>query len=152
LSGRCGPCCSIAATGATALPAPQDQYLVLPERISKEPLGPMIRRGDDQWLDITRWTLMALIEAEEYGVTAANAEKMVAESTSATVQRLLGKTGDLGKGLGLDAAWALNAIRQVGNYGEIFERNLGASSPMKMQRGLNALWTKGGQQYPIPFR
>jgi len=155
-SGRCDAitqdASNIASMVATGLPAPSDQYTVIAERISKEPLGPMIRRGDDQWLDITRWTLLALIEAEEYGITAANAEKMLAESTSATAQRLLGKTGDLGKAMGLDNAWALNAIRQVGNYGEIYNRNVGPDSPMKLPRAQNELWTKGGLHYPIPFR
>jgi general L-amino acid transport system substrate-binding protein len=155
-SGRCDAITqdgsNIASMVATGLPAPSDQYLIIPERISKEPLGPMIRRGDDQWLDITRWTLMGLIEAEELGVTQANAEKMLAESTSATVQRLLGKTGDFGKAMGLDNAWMLNAIRQVGNYGEIYDRNVGPNSPMKLTRGLNDLWTRGGLQYAIPFR
>lgn len=155
-AGRCDAitqdASNIASMVATGLPAPSDQYFVIPERISKEPLGPMIRRADDQWLDITRWTLLALIEAEELGVTAANADKMLAESTSATVQRLLGKTGDFGKGLGLDNAWALNALKQVGNYGEIYDRNVGPNSPMKLPRGPNALWTKGGLMYAIPFR
>ena len=143
---------NIASMVATGLPAPSDQYVVIPERISKEPLGPLIRRGDDQWLDITRWTLIALIEAEELGVTAANADKMLTESTSATTQRLLGKTGDFGKALGLDNAWALNVIKQVGNYGEIYDRNVGPASPMKLPRGVNGLWTKGGLMYAIPFR
>lgn len=155
-SGRCDAftqdASNIASLVASGLPAPADQYLVLPSRISKEPLGPMIRRGDEQWLDVARWVLTALIEVEEYDVTAANADKMFAESNSATVQRLLGKTGDFGKGLGLDNAWALNAIRQVGNYGEIFDRNVGPNSPMKLPRAQNDLWTRGGLMYAIPFR
>ncbi|MSP03952.1 MAG: amino acid ABC transporter substrate-binding protein [Acetobacteraceae bacterium] len=155
-AGRCDAitqdASNIASMVATGLPAPSDQYQVIAERISKEPLGPMIRRGDDQWLDITRWTLLALIEAEELGVTAANADKMLAESASATTQRLLGKTGDFGKALGLDNAWALNALRQVGNYGEIYDRNVGPNSPMKLPRAQNDLWTRGGLLYAIPFR
>jgi general L-amino acid transport system substrate-binding protein len=102
----------------------------------------MVRRADDQWLDVVRWTLMAMIEAEELGVTAANAERMLAESTNPAVQRLLGKTGDFGKLMGLDNAWALNVLRQVGNYGESFERNVGMESPLKLARGPNALWTQ----------
>jgi len=155
-SGRCDAitqdASNIASLVATALPPPADQYFVIPERISKEPLGPMIRRGDDQWLDITRWTLLALIEAEELGVTQANAAQLAAESKSPSILRLLGKVGDFGKALGLDNGWALNAIRQVGNYGEIYDRHVGPSSPMKLPRGLNDLWTRGGLMYAIPFR
>jgi general L-amino acid transport system substrate-binding protein len=155
LSGRCGAASSdgsnLASIRSTGVQNPDD-FVILPERISKEPLGPMVRRGDDQWLDIVRWTMMAMIEAEELGITAANADKMLAESTSPNVQRLLGKTGDYGKLMGLDNAWALNVIRQVGNYGESYERNVGMGSPLKLERGLNALWTKGGLMYAIPFR
>ncbi len=155
-SGRCDAvtqdASNIASMVATGLPAPSDQYQVIAERISKEPLGPMIRRGDDQWLDITRWTLLALIEAEELGVTTANAKQMLADSTNATVQRLLGKTGDFGKAMGLDNAWAMNVLSQVGNYGEIYNRNVGPDSPMKLPRALNDLWTRGGLLYAIPFR
>ena len=154
-SGRCDVASSdasnLGAVRATALPNPDD-YVILKERISKEPLGPMVRRADDQWLDITEWTLMAMIEAEELGVTSANAEKMLAESPNPAVQRLLGKTGDFGKLMGLDNAWAFNIIKQVGNYGESYERNVGMGSPLKLERGPNALWTQGGLMYAIPFR
>ena len=129
-----------------------DQYEILPEFISKEPLGPMVRRADDQWADIVKWSILAMIEAEELGVTSANAERMLAESKNPNVQRLLGKAGEFGKLMGVDNAWAYNVIRQVGNYGEAFERNVGMASPLKLQRGLNALWSKGGLMYAIPFR
>jgi general L-amino acid transport system substrate-binding protein len=129
-----------------------DDYVILPDRISKEPLGPMVRRADDQWYDVARWSMMAMIEAEELGITAANAEKMLADSPNPTVQRLLGKTGDFGKLLGLDNAWAFAIVRQVGNYGESYERNVGQGSPLKLERGPNALWSKGGLMYAIPFR
>jgi general L-amino acid transport system substrate-binding protein len=154
-SGRCDAASSdgsnLASVRATGLRNPDD-YVILPERISKEPLGPMVRRADDQWLDVVRWSLMAMIEAEELGVTSANADKMLAESPNPAVQRLLGKTGDFGKLMGVDNAWALHIIRQVGNYGESYERNVGMGSPLKLERGTNALWTKGGLMYAIPFR
>jgi general L-amino acid transport system substrate-binding protein len=131
---------------------PPDDYIILPDRISKEPLGPMIKRDDDQWLDIVRWSMMAMLEAEEQGVTSANADRMLAESQNPSVQRLLGKTGDFGKQIGLDNAWAFNIIKQVGNYAESFDRNVGPGSPLKLDRGMNALWNKGGLMYPVPFR
>ena len=112
----------------------------------------MVRRADDQWFDIVRWSMMAMLEAEELGVTSANADQMLAESTNATVQRLLGKSGDFGKLMNLDNAWALRIIKQVGNYSEAYERNVGMGSALKLDRGPNALWTKGGLMYPIPFR
>ncbi len=156
VAGRCDAASSdssnLASIRATGVGKPDD-YVILPERISKEPLGPMVRRADDQWLDVVRWTMMAMIEAEELGVTSANADKMLAESTSPAVQRLLGKTGEYGKLMGgLDNAWALNVIRQVGNYSESYERNVGSGSPLKLDRGPNALWTQGGLMYAIPFR
>ncbi|MBN8904036.1 MAG: amino acid ABC transporter substrate-binding protein, partial [Rhodospirillales bacterium] len=123
-----------------------------PDRISKEPLGPMVRRGDDQWLDVVRWTMLAMVEAEEAGVTSANAAKLAADSTNPTVQRLLGKTGDFGKLMGLDDKWALAVVEQVGNYGESYERNVGMASPLKLPRGINDLWTRGGLMYAFPFR
>jgi general L-amino acid transport system substrate-binding protein len=154
-SGRCDAASSdgsnLASVRATGLRNPDD-YVILPECVSKEPLGPMVRRADDQWLDIVRWTLMAMIEAEELGVTSANAEKMLTESPNPAVQRLLGKAGDFGKLMGLDNAWALHIVKQVGNYGESFERNVGTGSPLKLERGSNALWTNGGLMYAIPFR
>jgi general L-amino acid transport system substrate-binding protein len=129
-----------------------ENHLILPEIISKEPLGPATRQGDYNWSDIARWTLFALINAEELGITAANAAQLKAESKNPEVRRLLGSEGDLGKGLGLDAGWALRAIQAVGNYGETFERNLGSGSPLKIARNVNALWSKGGILYAPPAR
>jgi general L-amino acid transport system substrate-binding protein len=155
LSGRCDAASSdssnLASIRGAGLPNPDD-FVILPDRISKEPLGPMVRRADDQWLDIVRWSMMAMLEAEEQGVTSANADQMLAESANPTVQRLLGKTGDFGKLMGLDNAWAFNVIKQVGNYSESYERNVGMGSSLKLDRGPNALWSKGGLMYPIPFR
>ena len=155
LSGRCDAASSdssnLASIRGAGVPNPDD-FVILPDRISKEPLGPMVRRGDDQWAGIVQWSMMAMLEAEESGVTSANVDKMLAESTNPTVQRLLGKSGDFGKLMGLDNAWALNIIKQVGNYSESYERNVGLASSLKLERGPNALWSKGGLMYPIPFR
>ncbi|RJF87692.1 amino acid ABC transporter substrate-binding protein [Oleomonas cavernae] len=127
--------------------------IVLPEIISKEPLGPAVRHGDNQWGDVVRWSLYAMVEAEEYGVTKANVDEIKAKAdANPEIKRLLGVEGELGKGLGLDNAWAYNIIKQVGNYGEIFDSNVGAGSPLGIARGLNALWTQGGLQYAPPFR
>lgn len=128
-----------------------DDYAILPELISKEPLGPAVRRGDDEWFAIIKWVVYALIEAEELGVTQANAESLK-RSANPAVQRLLGGAEDMGRLLGLDKEWAYRAIRAVGNYGEIFDRNLGANSPLKLPRGSNQLWTKGGLMYAPPIR
>ncbi|MDG9670766.1 amino acid ABC transporter substrate-binding protein [Hahella sp. CR1] len=128
-----------------------DKAMVLPEVISKEPLGPVVRQGDDQWFNIVKWSLFAAITAEELGVSSDNADKMKS-STNPNVQRLLGTEAGQGKNLGLDDAWAFNIVKQVGNYGEMFERNVGKSSPLGIERGLNALWTKGGLQYAPPIR
>ena len=130
---------------------PQD-HVILPELISKEPLGPMVRRGDDEWLAIVKWVVYGLIESEEVGITSANVEKLKADSADPVVQRLLGKTEDTGKLLGLDREWLARAVAQVGNYGEIFERNVGEKTPLALKRGPNALWTQGGLQYAIPIR
>ncbi len=155
LSGRCDAASSdssnLASIRGAGVPVPDD-FVILPDRISKEPLGPMVRRGDDQWFDVVRWSMMAMIEAEEDGITAANADQMLAESSNPTVQRLLGKSGDFGKLMGLDNAWALNIIKQVGNYSESYERTVGKDSSLKLDRGPNALWSKGGLMYPVPFR
>ncbi|MEA3466598.1 MAG: amino acid ABC transporter substrate-binding protein [Thermodesulfobacteriota bacterium] len=129
-----------------------DDAVVLPEVISKEPLGPVVRQGDDAWFNIVKWTLNAMIEAEELGVTAANVDDMKANSKSPAIRRLLGLEGIAGKGLGLNSDWAYQVIKQVGNYGEIFDRNVGAGSPLKIARGLNALWSKGGIMYAPPVR
>ena len=140
----------LAATRAT-LPNPDD-YVILPEIISKEPLGPVVRHGDNQWGDIVRWTYFALVAAEEKGITKANVEEMATSTQDPEVKRLLGVEGDMGKMLGLDNEWAKRAIAANGNYGEIFEANIGMSTPIKLARGLNALWTQGGLQYTPPFR
>lgn len=128
-----------------------DDYQVLPEIISKEPLGPFVRQGDDQWLNIVKWTLHAMVGAEELGVDSSNVDEQL-KSTNPNVQRLLGVTAGAGKNMGVDEKWAYNIIKQVGNYGESFERNVGQDSPLKIQRGLNAQWTKGGLMYALPIR
>ncbi len=128
-----------------------DDYEVLPEIISKEPLGPFVRQGDDAWLNIVKWVFQATVNAEELGVTSANVDEQ-AKSNNPNIQRLLGTTPGAGKNLGLDEKWAYNIIKQVGNYGESFERNVGQGSPLKIKRGLNALWTDGGLQYGLPIR
>jgi general L-amino acid transport system substrate-binding protein len=129
---------------------PQD-HVVLPEIISKEPLGPAVRHGDDQWFDIVKWTHFAMINAEELGVTKANVDDM-SKSENPDVKRLLGTEGKFGEALGLTNDWAVRVIKQVGNYGEVFEKNVGQGSPLKIARGLNALWNKGGLQYAPPVR
>jgi general L-amino acid transport system substrate-binding protein len=128
-----------------------DDYQVLPEIISKEPLGPFVRQGDDPWLNVVKWTLQAMIGAEELGITSKNVDEQL-KSTNPNVLRLLGVTAGAGKNLGLDEKWAYNIIKQVGNYGESFERNVGQGSPLKIQRGLNAQWTDGGLMYALPVR
>ncbi len=132
------------------LPKPADHFL-LPELASKAPIGPVVRQGDDAWFTIVRWVLMALITAEELGVNSANAEELRG-STLQDVRRLLGVNDGLGKALGLPAEWAYEAIRQTGNYGELFDRNFGSQSVFKLDRGLNQLWTKGGLMYAAPLR
>jgi general L-amino acid transport system substrate-binding protein len=127
------------------------QHLVLPEIISKEPLSPAVRHGDNQWADIVRWTHFAMIDAEELGVTSANVDEKV-KSADPETRRLLGGEGQYGEALGLTNDWAYRIIKHVGNYGESFERNIGQGSPLKIVRGLNALWTKGGLQYGPPIR
>ncbi|MFQ5851639.1 MAG: amino acid ABC transporter substrate-binding protein [Candidatus Binatia bacterium] len=129
-----------------------DDHVVLPEVISKEPLGPVVRHGDNQWGDIVRWSLNAMIVAEEKGVTSKNVDEMKAKSPDPEVKRLLGLESDLGKKLGLSNNWAYNIIKQVGNYGEIYDRNVGPETPLKLERGLNQLWNKGGILYAPPIR
>ncbi len=124
---------------------------VLPEVISKEPLGPVVRQGDDEWFNIAKWSLNAMITAEELGVTQANVDDMT-KSTNPNIQRLLGVTGEMGGKLKVGNDWAYKIIKQVGNYGESFERNVGTGSPLKIQRGINALWNKGGFLYSPPIR
>ncbi|CAG1018270.1 Putative amino-acid ABC transporter-binding protein YhdW [Burkholderiaceae bacterium] len=127
------------------------EHVILPELISKEPLGPMVRRGDDEWFGIVKWVITGLQEAEEYGVTQGNVDQM-ASSTDPVIQRMLGTNEDTGKLLGLDKAWLARAIKATGNYGEIFERNVGPKSALGIPRGLNNLWNKGGVVYPMPIR
>ncbi|HEU0216405.1 MAG TPA: amino acid ABC transporter substrate-binding protein [Stellaceae bacterium] len=128
-----------------------DDYMILPEVISKEPLAPAVRQGDDQWRDIVTWVIFALIQAEESDITKANVDDML-KSDDPNIKRMLGVTPGMGKALGLDEKWAYNEIKLVGNYGEIFDHNLGAGSPLKLERGINNLWTKGGLQYAMPIR
>jgi general L-amino acid transport system substrate-binding protein len=149
-------CVALAAEGSqlafvrSRLDSPGDHSL-LPEHISREPLGPIVREGDDQWFSIVRWLIHAIVAAEDLGVTSSNAEQQRA-SGSTEARRLLGGEGQLGRLLGLDAGWAFQAIRQVGNYAEIFERNFGSRSPMKLERGLNNLWNRNGLMIAPPFR
>jgi len=140
----------LAASRATM--ADPENHIILPEIISKEPLGPVVRHGDNNWGDIVRWTFNALLIAEEKGITKANIEEVATSTTDPEVKRLLGTEGEMGKMMGLDASWAKNAIAANGNYGEIFEANLGASTPIGLARGLNALWNQGGLQYAPPVR
>lgn len=129
-----------------------DDYVVLPEVISKEPLGPVVRQGDEEWFDIVRWTLFAMVNAEELGLTSANVEATAKDTKNPDVARLLGTEGEFGKDLKLPKDWAVQIVKQVGNYGESFDRNVGAGSELKIERGLNALWNKGGLQYAPPVR
>jgi general L-amino acid transport system substrate-binding protein len=149
--------CDVFTTDASGLYAQRlklanpGDHIVLPEIISKEPLGPAVRQGDDQWMDIVRWTLNALINAEELGVTAANLEEMKS-SDNPEIKRLLGVEGTFGEAIGVDNDWAAKAIVAVGNYGEMFDRNVGPDTELGIARGLNALWTQGGIQYAPPVR
>ncbi|MEL0117286.1 MAG: amino acid ABC transporter substrate-binding protein, partial [Pelagibacteraceae bacterium] len=127
-----------------------DEHIVLPETISKEPLGPAVRHGDQVWEDIVRWSLFAMIEAEEYGITSANADSLKT-SDNPQIKRLVGTEGELGKLLGVDNDWSLNIIKQVGNYGESYKRNI-ADTGILPSRGPNALWTNGGLLYVAPAR
>lgn len=154
-SGRC-QAYTADASGLSSVrnkeaPRPDD-YLILPDLISKEPLGPLVRRGDDEWFAIVKWTVFALQEAEELGITRANIEQLRKTSTDPAIQRLLGTGEDTGAMLGLKKDWAYRAIQAVGNYGEIFERNVGTQSVLKLPRGPNHLWNQGGLIYPPPVR
>src|SRR6186997_1584499 len=156
-SGRC----DVYTTDASGLystraanvppPAKADDFIVLPEIISKEPLAPAVRHGDNQFADIVRWAQYAMIEAEEYGINSKNVDEML-KSENPTIKRILGVTPGMGKALGVDEKWAYTIVKQVGNYGESFERNVGQGSPLKIERGLNKLWTQGGLQYAPPIR
>ena len=151
--------CDVFTTDASGLAStratfenPED-HILLPEIISKEPLGPLVRHGDNEWGDIIRWTLNALVTAEELGITSANVREMAAApGTNPEINRLLGTEGEMGAMMGLPADWAVNAIAAGGNYGELFEKNIGENTPIGLARGLNALWTQGGLQYSPPFR
>ncbi|MBO1908534.1 amino acid ABC transporter substrate-binding protein [Microvirga sp. 3-52] len=152
-AGRCDAMTTdISGLYAARLTIPNpDDHIVLPDVISKEPLGPAVRHGDNQWADIVRWTFNAMLDAEELGITQANVEQMKT-SDNPEIKRLLGTEGKFGEAVGLTNDWAVRIIRHVGNYGESFERNVGEGSNLKIKRGLNALWTKGGLQYGIPVR
>lgn len=154
LSGACDAYTTDASglASSRATMADSENHIILPEIISKEPLGPAVRHGDNQWSDLVRWTFNALLIAEEKGITKANIEEVAASSTDPEVRRMLGLEGDMGKMLGVDNDAFKRAIAAVGNYGEIFEANIGQSTPIGLARGLNALWTQGGLQYAAPFR
>ncbi|MDJ0937667.1 MAG: amino acid ABC transporter substrate-binding protein [Kiloniellales bacterium] len=149
--------CDVYTTDASGLAAQRiklkdpNAHVILPEIISKEPLGPVVRHGDNNWGDVVRWTLFAMVEAEELGVTSANVDEMKS-SSNPNIKRLLGVEGEMGKSLGLPNEWAYNVIKQVGNYGESYDRNVGPNTALKLERGLNALWKDGGLQYPMPVR
>jgi len=150
--------CDVYTTDASALAAARatfedsEAHVILPEIISKEPLGPLVRHGDDEWGDVVRWTLNAMISAEELGITSVNAAELAANSSVPEIKRILGTEGDLGEKLGLSADWAKNVIMLVGNYGESFETNIGENTPIGLARGLNAQWKDGGLIYSPPFR
>jgi general L-amino acid transport system substrate-binding protein len=152
-SGRC----DVLTTDASGLAASRlemgnaDEHVILPEIISKEPLGPAVRQGDTEWFNVVKWTHNALLNAEELGVTQENVDSML-DSENPEIRRLLGQDGNFGESIGLSQDWVINVIKAVGNYGEIFERNIGVNTPLQIQRGQNALWTKGGLQYGMPIR
>ena len=154
-SGRCqaftADASALASIRANDSGKPED-YVVLPDRISKEPLGPVVRRGDEDWFALVRWTIFALLEAEERGITRANVDEIRRSTDDPAVQRLLGVSEDVGKPLGLDKEWVYRAIKAVGNYGEIFERNVGPNSLLQLPRGINALPRDGGVMYSPPLR
>jgi len=150
--------CDVYTTDASGLAATRatfedpSAHVILPEIVSKEPLGPLVRHGDPEWGDIVRWTLNALIAAEELGITSANIDELASGTNNPEINRLLGTEGTFGEMLGLDAEWAVRALKAGGNYGEIFERHIGESTPIGLARGLNAQWTDGGLLYSPPFR
>jgi len=149
--------CDVYTTDSSALASERSRlanpadHIILPEIISKEPLGPVVRQGDDRWLKINRWAYYALLEAEELGVTSANIDEMLGSDNPA-IKRLLGVEGDFGAPIGLSKDWAYQIIKLVGNYGEVYDRNVGPATPIGLERGLNALWTNGGLQYAMPIR
>jgi general L-amino acid transport system substrate-binding protein len=152
-AGRCAAVTEDAAALALAIvrSGKAANYMMLPDVISKEPLGPYVRRGDEGWLDVVRWSQYAMVEAEELELTQANVDQQL-QSIDPLVQRLLGVLPGNGKSLGLDEKWAYNIVKQVGNYGESYERNVGQGSPLKFARGINGLWNKGGLMYALPMR
>ncbi|MGD2011272.1 MAG: amino acid ABC transporter substrate-binding protein [Desulfobacterales bacterium] len=152
-AGRCDSLTSDASqlAGTRAVAPKPDDYVILPEIISREPLAPAVRHGDDQWFDIVNFATMAMIEAEYLGITSKNVDDML-KSGDPQIQRFLGVSPGNGEALGLDEKWAYNIVKMVGNYGEVFERNVGVNTPLKLERGLNALWTKGGIMYTPPFK
>jgi general L-amino acid transport system substrate-binding protein len=154
-SGRC----AVFTTDASGLASVRTkeakdpkEHVILPDLISKEPLGPVVRRGDDEWFAITKWVIYGLLEAEEYGITKANVDEMKKSSQDPVVMRIVGTSEDTGKLLGLDKEWMVRAIKTTGNYGEIFERNVGPNTALNLPRGANALWNAGGLMYPMPVR
>jgi general L-amino acid transport system substrate-binding protein len=150
--------CDAFTTDASGLAAERSvlknpaEHIILPEIISKEPLGPVVRHGDNEWEDIVRWTLNAMVIAEEFGITQANVDQVKAESQNPEVRRMLGVEGDMGQQLKVNPDWAYQIVKQVGNYGESFERNVGEKTPLRLARGLNQLWSKGGLLYAPPIR
>ncbi|PIE56480.1 MAG: amino acid ABC transporter substrate-binding protein [Desulfobulbus propionicus] len=152
-AGRCDVLTSDVSqlAGIRAVAPNPDDYVILPDVISKEPLAPTVRHGDDQWYDIVNYAVMAMIAAEELGITSKNVDEML-KSSDPKIQRFLGVSPGNGEALGLDEKWAYNIIKMVGNYGEVFERNVGVNTPLKLERGLNALWTEGGLMYVPPFK
>src|SRR5262245_16057172 len=155
MSGRCqvytGDNSNLAVLKATQLKNPDD-YVILPEQISKEPLGPAVHRGDDDWFAIARWALFTMIEAEELGISSSNIDSLKASTADPAIKRVVGTGDDLGKFMGLDKEWSYRIVKQVGNYGESFDRNVGANSKIKLPRGLMNLWTKGGLMMSPPLR
>ena len=150
--------CDVYTTDRSALAAQRlklknmDAHMVLPETISKEPLGPVVRHGDDQWLDIVKWSLYLMVEAEENGVNQANVDDLKASTKDPIQRRILGMEGDLGKNLGVANDWGYQIIKQVGNYGDVYDKHVGPNTPVGLARGVNALWTNGGLQYAMPVR
>jgi general L-amino acid transport system substrate-binding protein len=153
-SGRC----DVYTTDRSGLAAQRlklkdpNAHIVLPETISKEPLGPVVRHGDDQWFDIVKWTLYCMVEAEEYGLSSKNVDEMKSNTSNPQIKRHVGTEGDMGKSLGLPNDWCYNVVKQVGNYGESYDKNVGPETALKLSRGVNAQWSDGGLQYAMPIR
>jgi general L-amino acid transport system substrate-binding protein len=153
-AGRCdayGTDASLLAAARSSMRNPSD-WTILPERFSKEPCGPYVRRGDDEWYDVVRWYVNAVIQAEESGVTQANVDEVRRTTTNPDTRRLLGITPELGQSIKLDPLWVVNVVKAVGNYGEIYDRHMGPASPVGLPRGVNEQWTRGGLLYALPMR